>query len=82
MPKQINEIDTIPFLQQVQWVADPVSYMETSAQKFPDIFTAKFIGFGNSLVLINEPQAIQQVLTNDRKQFSAPGELNEIPDFF
>jgi len=49
-----------------------------AAQKYPDIFTAKVIGFGNSIVFVNEPQAIQQMLTNDRKQFSAPGELNSL----
>ena len=74
----INPIKTIKFLQQIQWVADPVSYMETAAQKYPDIFSANIVGFDVSLVFVNEPQAIQQILTNDRKQFSAPGELNGI----
>ena len=78
MLKSINQIDTIPLLQQRQWVTDPVGYMETAAQKYPDIFTAEIIGFGNSIVFVNEPQAIQQILTNDRKQFSAPGKLNEL----
>ena len=74
----INQIETISLLQQIQWVADPVGYMETAAQKYPDIFTSQIIGFGNSIIFVNEPQAIQQLLTNDRKQFSAPGELNAI----
>ena len=52
--------------------------METAVQKYPDIFTATIIGFGNSIVFVNEPQAIQQILTNDRKQFSAPGKLNTL----
>ena len=78
MLKSINQIDTIPLLQQIQWVTDPVGYMETAAQKYPDIFTGEIIGFGNSIVFVNEPQAIQQILTNDRKQFSAPGKLNEL----
>lgn len=74
----INPIKTIKFLQQIQWVADPVGYMETAAQKHPDIFSARIVGFGNHLVFVNDPQAIQQILTNDRKQFSAPGALNGI----
>ncbi|PZV15245.1 MAG: cytochrome P450 [Pseudanabaena sp.] len=78
MHTAINQIETMSLLQQIQWVADPVGYMETAARKYPDIFTAKIIGFGNDLVFVNEPQAIQQILTNDRKQFSAPGELNGI----
>ncbi|WP_434686825.1 cytochrome P450 [Pseudanabaena minima] len=74
----INPIETISLLQQIQWVADPVGYMEKAVRKYPDIFTAKIVGFGGSIVFVNEPQAIQQILTNDRKQFSAPGELNGI----
>ncbi|PZO43414.1 MAG: cytochrome P450 [Pseudanabaena frigida] len=78
MLKLINPIDTIPFVQQVQWVVNPVGYMEAAVQKYPDIFTAQIIGFGNAIVFVNEPQAIQQILIGDRKQFSAPGELNGI----
>lgn len=78
MVTAINPIETISLLQQIQWVADPVGYMETAVRKYPDIFTAKIVGFGGSIVFVNEPQAIQQILTNDRKQFSAPGELNGI----
>ena len=78
MHNPINQIDTISLVQQVQWVIDPVGFMENAAQKYPDIFTAKIVGFGNSIVFVNEPQAIQQILTNDRKQFSAPGELNSL----
>ena len=78
MHNPINQIDTISLVQQVQWVIDPVGFMENAAQKYPDIFTAKIVGFGNNIVFVNEPQAIQQILTNDRKQFSAPGELNSL----
>ena len=74
----INPITYNNFLQQIKWVLDPVGYMKKAAQEHPDIFTASIIGFGNSLVFVNDPQAIQQILTNDRKQFSAPGELNSI----
>jgi cytochrome P450 len=78
MPTAINQIKTNSLLQKIQWVADPVGYMETSAQKYPDIFASQIVGFGGALIFVNEPQAIQQILTNDRKQFSAPGELNEL----
>ncbi len=52
--------------------------MESCAKTYPDIFSAGVIGFGNHLVFVNHPQAIQEILTNDRKLFSAPGELNQI----
>ncbi|MBD2189621.1 cytochrome P450 [Pseudanabaena mucicola] len=78
MSHLINKINISPFWQQMQWVVDPVGYMGKAVTQYPDIFTAEIIGFGNSLLFVNEPQAIQQILTNDRKQFCAPGELNEI----
>ncbi len=78
MLKSINPVNTNQLLQKIQWIADPVGYMETAVRKYPDIFTTEIFGFGSSIVFVNEPQAIQQILTNDRKQFSAPGELNAI----
>ncbi|WP_231663649.1 cytochrome P450 [Pseudanabaena sp. 'Roaring Creek'] len=78
MLKSVNSIETMPLWQQIQWIANPIGYMETAVKKYPDIFAAKIIGFGNSIVFVNDSQAIQQILTNDRKQFSAPGELNGI----
>jgi cytochrome P450 family 110 len=64
--------------QRLQWVANPIAYMEQSAQEHPDLFTAEIIGFGNNLVFVNNPAAIQQVLTSDRKTYAALGGLNRI----
>ena len=73
-----NRLKTPAFLQQLQWVADPVGYMEKAAQQYPDIFTAQVVGFGNNLVFVNHPQAMQEILTNDRKKFFAGGKENKI----
>ncbi|MBW4559795.1 MAG: cytochrome P450 [Mojavia pulchra JT2-VF2] len=73
-----NPIKTPSFLQKLQWVADPIGYMESAAQQYPDIFTAKIIGFGDTLVFVNDPQGIQEVLTNDRKKYAALGEKNKL----
>ena len=73
-----NLISTPPIVQRFRWIADPVGYMETAAQKYPDIFTAQIIGFGGTLVFVNHPQAIQEILTNDRKKFTSPGESSKI----
>ncbi|WP_414541524.1 cytochrome P450 [Nostoc sp. CCY0012] len=73
-----NPLKTPSFLQQLQWVADPVRYMEKAAQKYPDIFTSHVVGFGNKLVFVNHPQAVQEILTNDRKQFFAAGKENKL----
>ncbi|MDZ8135647.1 MAG: cytochrome P450 [Nostoc sp. DedQUE04] len=73
-----NPLKTSSLLQKLQWVTDPVSYMENAAQQYPDIFTGKIIGFGDTVVFVNHPKAIQEILTNDRKKFTAVGKLNGI----
>lgn len=73
-----NPLKTPSFLQKLQWVTDPVGYMESAAQQHQDIFTAEIVGFGNTVVFVDHPQAIQYVLTNDRKKFKAVGILNGI----
>ncbi|MBE8986194.1 cytochrome P450 [Nostoc sp. LEGE 12450] len=75
-----NLLKTHSLLQKLQWVNDPVSYMENAAQQYPDIFTARIIGFGDTVVFVNHPQAIQEILTNDRKKFVAVGEKNIIAE--
>ncbi|MBN3870028.1 cytochrome P450 [Nostoc sp. JL33] len=73
-----NLLKTPSLLQKLQWVSDPVGYMENAAQQYPDIFTGNIIGFGDTVVFVNHPQAIEEILTNDRKKFTAVGKLNEI----
>lgn len=66
------------WLQRLHWVMNPVGYMESNAQHYPDLFQAEVVGFGNNLVFISHPQAIQYILTHDNKQLSAPGKVNGI----
>ncbi|MCC5649648.1 cytochrome P450 [Nostoc sp. XA013] len=73
-----NILKTRPFFQKIQWIADPVGYMEKAAKQYPDIFTARIVGFGDTVVFVNHPQAIQEILTNDRKKFVAVAEANKI----
>jgi cytochrome P450 family 110 len=73
-----NPLTKPTLLQKLQWVADPVGYMESAAQQYPDIFTARIIGFGDTVVFVNHPQAIQEILTNDRKRFAALGKYNNL----
>lgn len=65
-------------LQKLQWVMNPVGYMESHARHYPDLFQAEVVGFGNTLVFVSHPQAIQYILTHDNKQLSAPGKVNGI----
>ncbi|BAY35053.1 cytochrome P450 (plasmid) [Nostoc carneum NIES-2107] len=73
-----NHLKKPPFLQRIQWVADPVGYMESAAQQYPDLFSANIIGFGNNIVFVNHPQGLQELLTNDRKKFLAIGKENKL----
>ena len=73
-----NTLNTPSFLQKLEWVTNPVGYMEKAAQQYPDMFTAEIIGFGDTIVVVNNPQVIQEILTNDRKKFVAVGEVNKI----
>ncbi|MGB6295757.1 MAG: cytochrome P450, partial [Rivularia sp. (in: cyanobacteria)] len=68
---------TPSFLQKVQWIADPVAYMEKAARQYPDIYTAEVVGFGNTLVFVNHPKGIEKVFSNDSKEFVAVGETNK-----
>ena len=77
-PDRINPLTKSPPLQRLQWVIDPVSYMESAAQQQSDLFSAEILGFGANLIFVYNPQAVQYILTNDRKELTAPGEINEI----
>jgi cytochrome P450 family 110 len=76
--KTLNKVKTPAFMQMAQWIIDPVSFMENAARKYSDIFGAKVGLTIGDLVFVSSPSALQQILTNDRKQFSAPGEVNRI----
>jgi cytochrome P450 len=76
--KVIPKLSTPLWLQKIQWIFDPISYMENAAQLYPDIFQAQVVGFGDGMVFVQEPETVQQILTNDRKQFFAPGTTNKV----
>ena len=68
------------YLQIARWIFDPIGYMETNFQQYGDIFQA-YVSWGSTepLVLVNDPQAIQHILTHDTgKTFTAPGDVNRI----
>lgn len=66
---------TLPFLQLVSWLRNPLQVMETTAAQFGGCFTLRLGGF-KTLVLVSDPKALQTVLTDPA--FTAPGEANEI----
>lgn len=76
--KRISGPQTPAALQMLQWILNPLAYMEKAAQQHPDIFYGRVNGSGSELIFVNHPQAIQYILSNDRKEFTAPGDLNQI----
>jgi len=63
------------FVQLIQWISDPLTYLDKCAKQYGDIFTAQF-GNMESMVMINHPQAVQEMLNSNA--FHAPGSLNII----
>ncbi|HAX79014.1 MAG TPA: cytochrome P450 [Cyanobacteria bacterium UBA11372] len=63
-------------IQLIHWIANPLDYLESFSQRYGDIFTARWSGFAPFVILSN-PQAIQEVLTTDAKQFHS-GEGNQL----
>jgi cytochrome P450 len=66
------------WLQLLRWVGNPTGYMEKAAQHNLDIFKARVTTGCDSMVFVSEPQAIQYLLTHDKKELYAPGDINEI----
>jgi len=64
-----------PLVQLIQWIGDPLTYMDKCAKQYGDIFTAQ-VNNGKPLVMIDHPQAVQEMLNSNA--FHAPGRLNSI----
>ena len=76
MARTIPKVKQRPFFQRLQWIADPVGYMENAVADDPDLFSAEGIGFGGNLVFVNHPEAIKELLSKDRQRFPALGREN------
>ena len=78
MAREIPQVKQPALLQRIQWIADPVGYMESAVKENPDMFAAEVLGFGNNFVFVNHPQAIKELLSKDRQRFPALGSENGI----
>jgi cytochrome P450 family 110 len=61
-----------------QWISNPLKYLHNYDQQCGDICAVTMSGSLNQAILVSNPQTIQQLLTNDPKQFAAPGSINQI----
>lgn len=64
-------------VQVLRWIFTPMSYMDECASTYGDIYNLN-IRPDYPVVFINNPDALQTLLTSDTKELSSPGELNEI----
>ena len=70
--KQPDGPKTPPWIQKIQWTVDPLGFMDAAVQRYGDVFNAPVIGKTDTVLLVSNPQALQQLFSNDTKQFSAP----------
>ncbi len=61
-----NRITSPPWWQLMNWIADPLGFQDRYSRKYGDIFTMRLSGLG-SLVVIANPQAIQEIFSQDSK---------------
>ena len=78
-PKVIGKPDGPTALRRLEWILNPVSYLERTKVKTPDFFEEDSLGFGmGPVVVTSSPEAMQFILSRDRKTFHSPGEFNRI----
>lgn len=66
-------------VQLTRWIFSPMSFMDECVRRFGDMYTLNLGKDNPNLVFISNPQALQQILTQDTKaDFHAPGELNAV----
>ena len=70
-----NGPKTPSFVQLIQWIADPLTYLDKCAKQYGDIFTTRW-GNLEPFVIIHHPQAVQFMLNSNA--FDAPGSMNGI----
>jgi cytochrome P450 family 110 len=74
----IPEVKNPKAIQLWQWITNPVKYLNDCEQQYGDTFAVQIAGLFKDAIIISSPAAVQQLLTNDSKQFAAPGSLNTI----
>ncbi|MEL6456154.1 MAG: cytochrome P450, partial [Cyanobacteria bacterium J06623_5] len=78
-PKQLQKPAGFRPLRRIEWIVRPATYLERTKHRTPDFFEEDSLGFGNGpTVIASHPEAIQYILSRDRKTFGTPGEFNRI----
>lgn len=76
---QLPKAQGLQLFRRLEWVLDPVTYLERTKIDTPDFFEEDTLAFGvGPIVITSHPEAMQYILTRDRTTFSAPGDFNQI----
>ncbi|MBL1175890.1 cytochrome P450 [Pantanalinema sp. GBBB05] len=70
-----HDAQTPAWQQMFQWIVNPFALMESSAQRYGDLFTLPIGDKLAPVVLLHSPQLLQEVLA-DSKDYEAPGDRN------
>jgi len=62
------------FVQTLKFILNPMAFTEACAKRYGDIFTLRL---KTPVVVVSNPQALQQILTSDTKDFTAPSTGNK-----
>lgn len=65
-----------PFIQMLQWISNPLEFMDNCSQRYGDCFTVRLANF-KPTVFFSNPQAIEQIFTSNLGQFDS-GRANSI----
>ena len=70
--KLLDGPQTPHWLQKIQYIVNPIGYMESAYQRYGEIFNAPIIGNFKQLLLVSDPEGLQQLFTRDSKEFFTP----------
>lgn len=61
-----------PWLQKIQYLTDPIGYLEKNYQRYGDIFNAPIFGDSEQQLLVSHPQGLKELLARDGKEIYTP----------
>lgn len=61
------------WVQKVQYMNNPTSYLESNYQRYGDVFHAPIVTNAKQQLLLSHPEALQRIFTKEDKEFYVPG---------
>jgi cytochrome P450 len=52
-----------PVVQMLRWLLRPISFMDSCARRYGDVFSVRFLGFERPMVMLSDPDAIRALYT-------------------